>query len=61
MTVKNHDIIEIDAKCVHETKNAYLLDYGGAGPVWVAKSLVDDNGDGTFQMPEWYALQKELI
>lgn len=29
--------------------------------VWVPKSQVEDNGDGTFTMPEWLAKDKGLI
>lgn len=28
---------------------------------WLPKSLVEDNGDGTFAMPEWLAKDKGLI
>lgn len=28
---------------------------------WVPKSQVEDNGDGTFTMPEWLAMDKGLI
>jgi len=34
---------------------------GGKLGVWVPKSLVEDNRDGTFTMPEWLALEKGLI
>ncbi len=29
--------------------------------VWVPTSQVEDNGDGTFTMPEWLAKDKGLI
>lgn len=29
--------------------------------IFLPKSLVEDNGDGTFTMPEWLAKEKELI
>ena len=53
--------VEIDAAVVHETDAGLLLDYGGEEPVWVPKSLVEDNGDGTFSMPEWLAIEKEMV
>lgn len=40
-----------------ETDRAYRL-YDGKTTEWVAKSLVENNGDGTFTLPEWKA--KEL-
>lgn len=58
----NHDLIDIAAKLVGETDKAFRIDDGGKqGPVWVPKSQVENNGDGTFTMPEWVALEKELV
>ena len=66
------DLINIAAALRHETKSAYLLadgrseiKKGDAAPselrIWVPKSQVEDNGDGTFTMPEWLALEKGFI
>lgn len=44
----------------HETKSAMLIDFGGEKPIWLPKSQVEDNKDGTFTMPEWLAKEKEL-
>ena len=52
--------IDIDAEIVHETDKAYLLDVGGR-EVWVPKSQVQNNEDGTFTLPEWLAIEKELV
>lgn len=65
-------LIDIAAKLRHETDNAYLLydgrseiKKGDATPselrVWVPKSQVENNEDGTFTMPEWLALDKGFI
>lgn len=60
----NADDKIIDLKLVkyHETPNAYLL--GPAGDpdlkTWLPKSLVQDNNDGTWTMPEWKAIEKGL-
>lgn len=68
--MKNSKLIDISAVIRHETDKAYLL-YDGRSEiknsvpsevrVWVAKSQVEDNGDGTFTMPEWLALEKGFI
>lgn len=66
------DLVDISAVLRHETDKAYLLYYGrseikkgDSAPsevrVWVAKSQVEDNGDGTWAMPEWLALEKGFI
>ena len=60
MTGKS-DLVDIDATVQHQTDAAYLLDHGGAAPAWVPKSQVEDNGDGTFTMPEWLALEKGMV
>lgn len=55
---KLHDF---EAKLVHETEKALLLDVGNEKPIWMPKSIVEDNGDGTFTVPETYALDKGII
>lgn len=53
-------LIDIAAELRHETEKAFLL-FDGDKEGWVAKSLVEDNGDGTFTMPEWLAKDKGFI
>ena len=54
-------LADIDATVMIDRDRAWLLDFGGDEPAWVPKSLVEDNGDGTFTMPEWLALDKGII
>jgi hypothetical protein len=51
-----------DIACVvrHETHAAYLI-FDGAKEAWLPKSMVEENDDGTFTMPEWLAHEKGLI
>jgi hypothetical protein len=35
--------------------------YDGSKEEWVAKQHVENNGDGTFTMPEWLAKEKGFI
>jgi hypothetical protein len=56
----NSDLVDIAAEIRRETEKAWLL-FDGEREVWVPKSQVEDNGDGTFAMPEWLAIAKELI
>lgn len=65
-------LIDVSAELRHETDNAYLL-YDGRSEIkkgdnkpselriWVPKSQVENNDDGTFTMPEWLALEKGFI
>ena len=46
---------------LHETDLAFLLSDGGDIEEWMPKSMVEDNGDGTFAMPEWLALKRGFI
>jgi hypothetical protein len=53
-------LVDIAAELRHETLKAWLI-FDGDQEVWVPKSLVENNGDGTFTMPEWFAKKLELI
>lgn len=53
-------LIEIAAVVQGETPKAYRL-FDGKTIEWVPKSQVEDNGDGTFTMPEWLAKDKGFI
>lgn len=53
-------LVDIEARLKHDTEKAYLL-ITPKGEVWVPKSQVENNEDGTFTMPEWLAIEKELI
>lgn len=54
------ELIDIAAELRNETEKAFCL-FDGARTVWVPKSQVEKNDDGTFTMPEWLAKDKELI
>jgi len=54
------NLVEIAAQIKGETPKAYRL-FDGSKTEWVAKSQVEDNGDGTFSMPDWVAKEKGFI
>ncbi len=58
--MKNHDIIEIAGELRGETEKAFRI-YDGKNTEWVPKSQVENNGNGTFSMPEWLAEDKGFI
>ena len=58
---KDTRIIDFAAEIRHETANAYLLDIGSEEPVWFPKSIIQNNDDGTFSVPEWMAKDKGVI
>ena len=58
--MRQKELVDITAKIRVETDKAYQLD-DGTRKVWVPKSQVENNGDGTFTMPSWLALDKGLI
>lgn len=60
MTSGESDLIDITADLRYETDSAFLI-HDGTREAWVPKSLVENNGDGTFAIPEWLAYEKELI
>jgi hypothetical protein len=53
-------LTDIAAEIKVETEKAYRL-FDGAKTEWVPKSQVENNGDGTFTMPEWLAKDKGFI
>ncbi len=53
-------LTDIAAEIQMETDKAWLLSDGGTTK-WVPKSQVENNGDGTFTMPEWLAKDKGFI
>lgn len=54
------DLFDVEATLLHSTEDGLLLD-DGSTKAWVPKSLVQDNGDGTFAMPEWLATEKGFV
>jgi hypothetical protein len=58
---KNHDIAEVPVTLKHETDEAYLVTSGITGKdAWVPKSQCECE-DETLQIPEWLAVDKELV
>lgn len=54
------ELYDFAAEQRHETEKAVLL-FDGEKEIWVPKAQTQDNGDGTFTIPEWLAIEKELI
>lgn len=54
------DLTDIAAELRGETDRAFRL-FDGDRTEWVPKSLVEDNGDGTYAMPEWLAIEKGFV
>jgi len=55
------NIVEIAGELRHETDRAYLF-HDGAVEVWLPKSQCDwDPDDKTMMMPEWLAIEKDLV
>lgn len=54
------ELFDLAAEIKGETDKAWRLS-DGTKTEWVPKSQVEDNGDGTFTMPEWLAREKGFI
>ena len=54
------DLVDIAGEIRHETKKGMLF-FDGERQVWLPKSMVEDNRDGTVAMPAWLALERGLI
>lgn len=63
--MKNHDIIEISCQKKHETEKAILVVNLKNKDVWLPKSQIEIDSEAKgvieLQMPEWLAVEKELI
>ena len=53
-------LVDIAGEKRGETDRAIRI-YDGSTTEWCPKSQVEDNGDGTFTMPEWLAREKGFI
>jgi hypothetical protein len=60
MAEQSKRLTDIAAERRGETDRAIKL-FDGVRTEWVPKSQVEDNGDGTFTMPEWLAKDKGFI
>ena len=62
MTRSNHDIITLDGTISAETAKAYRFSADGARWAWLPKSQVEWDADaGEIKLPEWLAIEKELV
>jgi hypothetical protein len=60
MSGRDAKLTDIAAEVRGETDLAFRL-FDGKTTEWVPKSQVENNGDGTFAMPEWLAKEKGFI
>lgn len=61
MTIKKHDLVDIDDWTVYRKSEKGLLLKQGSKEVWVPKQFVEVQDDGTLTMPEWLAVDKGLV
>ena len=54
------NLIDIEARLVHETEKAWLLEFGNAKPVGVPKSAAEFDGE-TLTIPEPLAVERGLV
>lgn len=54
------ELFDLAAELHGETDRAWRL-FDGTRTEWVPKSQVEQNGDGTWTMPEWLAKEKGFI
>ena len=54
------ELVDINGEKKGETERGIRI-FDGTRTEWLPKSYVEDNGDGTFTMPEWLAKEKGFI
>lgn len=52
--------ITMELVLIHENDRAYLVG-DGEREIWLPKSQVAHDGGDEFTMPEWLAIEKELV
>jgi hypothetical protein len=57
---KQDELFDLTAELEHQTEKAYLLN-DGTKKIWVPKSQVENNEDGTFTLPMWLAVERGLV
>jgi hypothetical protein len=55
------NIIDIEGEIRGPGTDLAVQFYDGERTVWLPRSLIEINDDGTVSMPEWLAKEKELI
>lgn len=54
------ELFDFSGQLKHETDSAFLV-FDGFRSVWLPKSQTENNGDGTFTVPQWLAEEKGLV
>ena len=57
---KSYRFYDFAGTKLRETQEAILID-DGTKRVWFPKSMIEENNDGTFTVPEWLAIEKEIV
>lgn len=60
MGEKKSELVDIAAQKQGETEKGIKL-FDGVRAEWLPKRYVQDNGDGTFTMPAWLAVEKGFV
>lgn len=56
----SRELYDFAATLKHETDAAFLVT-DGIKDYWLPKSMTENNGDGTFTLPEWLAVEKGIV
>jgi hypothetical protein len=56
----NHDLVDIAGEIRAQTEKAVQL-FDGKMLVWLPRSQIEVNDDGTVTMPEWLAIERGLV
>lgn len=58
-------LVDLEVELRHETDNAILISDDGKRGIWLPKSQVEfepvDGKTGIVTLPEWLAIEKELV
>jgi len=60
MTSGKSDLVDVHGEVRGGTDKAIMF-HDGDQTVWLPRSQIEINDDGTVTMPEWLAIEKELV
>ncbi len=58
--MRRNELVDLNGTITAQTDKAVMFSTGDR-KVWLPRSQIEINDDGTVTMPEWLALDKELI
>lgn len=57
---KGNRLYDFAGEIAGESRKAIKI-FDGIKPQWIPRSVLKNNFDGTFSVPEWFAIERKMI